>query len=298
MNLLKTAKNFPCVITVLCIIFSAFVPNVWGRSFDEIKKSKELRICLVLFDGYTEVYPSGCKNDCNYSGWVYDLAIAFAKQNKLNPKISIMEWDEQFHNDKDKTDREAVYTPKHLQSGRCDLYPNNLTRLPWREKKLHFESLYPSRMFVIINKKNKQKFKKPSDLVGGSMAITENTSYHTWMLNANKDIFKAKPVTIQLAGPQDDYKLVDEGKVDFTLRDSDLAIYLIKNKAKNSMTAFSMGETDDIGWGMRHEDKDLHKAVKDFIDEGRRNKRSTLNEVLQKYLGLTLSEFTTIVTAK
>ncbi|MBF0442876.1 MAG: ABC transporter substrate-binding protein, partial [Oligoflexales bacterium] len=171
----------------LISVLSAYLAGtVYARSLEEIKKTKELRICLVVYPGINYVEPKDCKEKCKYSGPAYDIANAFADHLKVKKTYKQITWDEQFYNDQGKTDREGEYTPEHVKTGNCDVYPNNVTKLPWREKKLAFAILFPSRMMVIINKKDKSTIKELKDLAGKSFVTQKDTSFHTWAVEQNK----------------------------------------------------------------------------------------------------------------
>ena len=78
---------------------------------------------------------------------------------EIQAKFIRIDLDEQYFNHKGKTDREAAYTPALLANGKCDFYPNNLTKNEWRLKKLDFVALFPSRMMVVVAKSKQAQIK-------------------------------------------------------------------------------------------------------------------------------------------
>ena len=117
----------------------------------------------------------------------------------MKAKILRVEWDEQFFNKDGKTVREDSYTPELMASGKCDVYPTGLTKLPWREKKLAFVTLYPTRMMVMVNKSRKEEFKTPRDLCAKTASTVKDTSWHTWLQAQNETTCAANPIRIKLS---------------------------------------------------------------------------------------------------
>jgi hypothetical protein len=69
---------------------------------------------------------------------------------------------------------------------------------------------------------------------------------------------------------------VDKGEIDFTLLDSDMAIWVTRYQFKNAMVAFPVGPTDDIGWAFRKQDTDRQTAVQAFFDSQKASASSPL----------------------
>ena len=258
------------VIKCLCagLIFGGMTAVCHARSLAEIKKTKELRICISpLHPAYATTEPISCKDKCKFAGSVFETSSAFAHSlgGGIQAKFLRIDWDEQFFNNKGKTDRDAVYTPTLLASGKCDFYPTNLVRNEWRTKKLDFVILFPSRMMVIVSKSMKGQIKEVTDLAGKSAAIERDTSYHTWLQAQNRITWANNPVKLALLSTQESFAAVEAETADFTLADSDLAIWSARHQLKSAKTAFPIGPTDEIGWAFRKEDKDLQAAVQVFF---------------------------------
>ncbi len=155
-----------------------------ARSLLDIKKSKELRICIVPnHPSKATVEPASCKGECKFTGPIFEMSAAFAKSlgTDIHAKFIRIDLDEQYFNHKGKTDRDTAYTPALLASGKCDFYPNNLTKNEWRLKKLDFMALFPSRMMAIVAKSKQAQIKTVADLAGKTAAIEKDSSYHTWL---------------------------------------------------------------------------------------------------------------------
>ncbi|MFZ3045425.1 MAG: transporter substrate-binding domain-containing protein [Desulfatirhabdiaceae bacterium] len=290
--------NRLAALIILYCVFLMPVVSVDARSLDEIKKTKEIRIGISpIHPSVCSAEPPECRTDCRFSGPAYDAVMAFVSTlgNDITPRFLRIGWDEQFFNKDGKTVREAAYTPELLASGQVDLYPNNMSVNAWRSQKLDFVTLFPSRRMVIVNRSRKAQFKTPSDLAGKVAAIEKDTSYHTWMQEQNQGIFASNPILIRLMSTRDCLNAVDKGEVDFTIVDSDAAIWAVRHQYQQSDMAFPVGTTDENGWAFRKEDKDLQDAVRTFFKAQRADDNSALNRIWQKYYGMSLTQFIQLV---
>ncbi|MBK6905948.1 MAG: transporter substrate-binding domain-containing protein [Rhodocyclaceae bacterium] len=274
------------------------VTSSHARSMGEIERSKELRICISPIDpSVASAVPAKCRDKCAFSGPVHEQALSFASSlgKGIQAKFLRVDWDEQFFNKEGKTVLDATYTPELLASGKCDLYPSNLTRNEWRMKKIDFVTLFPSRMMVIVSSAMKGKLKAAPDLAGKTAAIEKGTSYETWLREQNRTSYAASPVKVLLLDMKESLSAVEVGKADFTLADSDAAIWAVRHQLKNATTAFTVGPTDEIGWAFRKEDKDLQAAAQKFVDEQRKSDTSSFNQIWEKYFGISLNKFVSLI---
>lgn len=269
----------------------------FARPLDEIKTSGELRICFVpLHASLVVAEPEGCTTDCTFSGPAADHAAAFADTLPgVRPVYRAIRWDQQFWNAQGQTVREAEYTPALLADGTCDLYPNNVTRIAWRETKLAIVPYFRSRMMVIVGQGAKEAIRAPGDLAGRMAAAEPGTSYLTWLEQANADTYSEAPVQITQMPLKEALKAVESGAQDFTLLDADMAIWTVRNQLKNAAVAFPVGPQDEIGWAMRREDLDLQQAVTDFFAAQRGDATSEFNRIWQRHFGISLSKFEKLI---
>lgn len=264
----------------------------WGRPLEEIKTSKELRACLApLADYLFKSTPSKCTTNCVYSGMAYDYMVAFAKHLGVSLKVKEISWDAQFHNEKGITDREATYTPQLLKTGECDIYPTHLTRNAWRLKKLDFVIVFPNRMLLVAKKIHKKQFIKVTDLGGKLISTVKDTSYHTWLDQANATILKDNPIKIVIVNDGELADSVARGKADATVLDSDFAVHVTQKTHRDLTTTIGVGDPEEIGWAFRQEDKSLQETAKKFIEEQVDNPKSTINQSWTQYIGVSLKEF-------
>lgn len=270
----------------------------FARSLEEIKRSKEFRVCYAPTVGITELDPPDCKKNCKVVGPAPSEVDAYISNLDKNIKIipKIITWDEQFFNDAGKTETDAEYVPMYLKSGQCDVYPNHLTKVPWREKKMNFAILFNSRMAVLIHKDHKKKWKNLSDMKGLNIAIEKNTSFYTYVKEQNDTILKSNPIKIVEMDSFDGLTAVSNKKMDATILDADSALYSIKQKAPSLIAVFAIGNIDSLGWGIRIEDKDLHESVQKFFDEQKKSATSKLSQIWMNYFEMNLIEFNKLIT--
>jgi ABC-type amino acid transport substrate-binding protein len=206
-------------------------------------------------------------------------------------------WDEQFFNKEGMVIREESYTPELLASGQCDFYPGVLASLPWRLKKLDFVILFPERLTAIVPKSKQVEFKTHTDLCGKVTAVVKHTTYHTWLQDQNRGMCTTHPIQIKFTTIfKDMWTEVDKGRVDFILLEMRSAIWHIRYQFKNSVAAFTVGPMEYYGWGFRKDDKDLQAVVQKFFDIQRADENSTLNQISEKYFGMSLIDYIGLIT--
>jgi membrane-bound lytic murein transglycosylase MltF len=282
------------------LMLGGLLEVVQARSLTEIQQSKEFRVCIVpVHPAYAEVTPPECWEQCTFTGPVYEEVVAFAATlgAEVQLKVRRVVFDAMFHNQEGVTVREASYTPALLASGTCDVYPTHLTKTAWRLTKLDIVTLFPSRMMVIVNTAAKGQFHTAADLAGKVAAVEKDTSQHSWLQDQNTSTYAANPVRIILMPFNDGVRAVDAGEVDFTLLDTDAAIWSTRHQFKQAMVVFPVGPTEEIGWGFRKDDKDLQAAVQAFFETQKAMATSPLNQIWERAFGLTLTKFERLVRA-
>jgi membrane-bound lytic murein transglycosylase MltF len=278
-------RHTGCRITqfiCLGLLFSGlFAPGrAWPRSLAEIRKTNELRIC-VAGSSY-ELYTA--------------MALAFAEHLGVSPRVKRLDsWDQQFQNDKGVTDKEAAYTPALMDSGDCDCYPNDVVKNDWRLKKLDFVILFRTRMVVVVNKDNQSAYKSVAGLAGKNAAIQKGTSYHSWLENQNAGPLASSPIQIQFMTTDESMQAVDAKSADFTIIGADGALNWTRNRVKNVVVAFPVGDTTELGWAFRKKDRDLQEAVRRFFDS-QAAVGSRFDDIWKEKVGIPLSEFNVFIT--
>ena len=254
--------------------------QAWPRSLEQIRKTKELRIC-VAGSSY-ELYTA--------------MALAFAEHLGVSPRVKRLDsWDQQFQNDKGVTEKEAAYTPALMESGDCDCYPNDVVKNDWRLKKLDFVILFRTRMVVVVNKDNQAVYKGVVDLAGKNAVIQKGTSYYSWLETQNAGPLASNPIHIQFMTTDESMQAVDAKSADFTIIGADGALNWTRNKVKNVVVAFPIGDTTEVGWAFRKKDRDLQEAVRRFFDS-EAAVGSRFDEIWKEKVGIPLSEFNVFIT--
>lgn len=263
------------------LFIGLFVPGqAWPRSLEEIRKTNELRICVA-----GSSYPL-------YTA----MALAFAEHLGVSPRVKQLDsWDQQFQNDKGVMDKEAAYTPALMESGECDCYPNDIVKNDWRLKKLDFVILFRTRMVVVVNKDNQLTYKVVAELAGKKAAIQKGTSYHSWLEAQNAGPLASSPIKIQFMTTDQSMQAVDAKSADFTIIGADGALNWTRNRVKNVVVAFPIGDTTEVGWAFRKKDKDLQEAVRRFFDS-QAAVGSRFDEIWKEKVGIPLSEFNVFIT--
>jgi len=266
----------------ICLLFiGLFTPGqAWPRSLEEIRKTNELRICVA---------------GSSY-GLYTAMALAFAEHLGVSPRVKQLDsWDQQFQNDRGVTDKEAAYTPALMDSGVCDCYPNDMVKNDWRLKKLDFVILFRTRMVVVVHKDNQPAYTGIADLAGKKAAIQKGTSYHSWMETQNAGPLASSPIQIQFMPTDESMQAVDDKSADFTIIGADGALNWTRNKVKNVVVAFPIGDTAEVGWAFRKKDKDLQEAVRRFFD-AQAAVGSRFDDIWKEKVGIPLSEFNVFIT--
>ncbi len=291
---MKTISGF--IMFIFLLLLSA--GHSWARPLQEILADGELRACFTPAHPYIiDAEPHGCRENCRYSGPAWEAVGAFAEFLGSHVRVHGMsvELAELFYDTQGRLVIDGEYTPELLASGRCDLYPNNLTRLPWRMSKIHIVTLFPNRLVVLIHTDNRERFQSISDLAGKLALAQEGTSFHGWLLEQNESTFAADPVDIRTMSTPQALEALSRGKGDFTVMDADAAFWIIRNRYAELHMAFPVGSIEELGWGLRREDKDLQEAVKMFFQQQRAHEDSTLNDIWRRYLGMSLIQYTSLL---
>ncbi|GAB6060568.1 transglycosylase SLT domain-containing protein [Desulfonatronum parangueonense] len=265
-----------------------------ARTFQEILSSGELRVCFApIHPSVVSAEPSDCREDCRFSGPVYEAVQAFAAFLGHDVAITAVrvDWDEQFFNEDGKTVRDATYTPALLASGKCDIYPNNLTRTDWRLNKMAIPTMFTNRLIVLIHAENSEQFRAPSDMGGKIAAVETDTSFHAWLQQENSTRFAANPVDIRLMQTTEVLRNLDAGLADFTVIDADAAFWIIRHQYPSLHMAFPVGDMNEVGWGLRKDDTELQDAVRLFFSQQRYDNTSPLNQIWQRHYGMSLNQF-------
>lgn len=300
-------RGFTCTCTARlrwCITLLLLMPGLLlpamthARSLQEILDSKELRVCLVpIHPSVASVEPANCTQDCRFSGPALEAAQAFAQflGEDLALRAVRVDWDEQFFNNQGRTVREAEYVPALLESGQCDLYPNNLSKNAWRLSKMDIVTMFTNRPIVLVHAQSRESVRGPSDLGGKAVVVEKDTSYHTWLQAQNKTTFAADPMNIRLMPTEQALNTLARGEADFTILDADAIFWVLRNQFPELHMAFPVGTMEEVGWGLRKSDTQLRQAVARFFHEQRGDPDSALHAIWKRHFGMDLNQFISLL---
>jgi hypothetical protein len=271
-------KN-PLLILLLLPLTSWATP----RTYEEILKSKELRICYVLWLS-KDTLP-------NYPSPYMEMAVDFAKKKNLTPKIKEIVWGDQFKNEQGKTMQGETYTPALFESQQCDLYSTNISPLEWRKKLLDLNWIYVSSLTVVVRKEDKKKFKKVDDLKSKTVYVVPNTTYHEWLLEFQKtlkDSEKIKIVEVPEGGTI--ARLLNKDS-DFILFETQNALYSKTHISSDVAIAFTIGKAMESGWGFPKGSEEFKNETVKYFDREKTTSESQVNQIYKKYFGMTLIDY-------
>ncbi|MDB2405523.1 transporter substrate-binding domain-containing protein [Arcobacteraceae bacterium] len=262
----------------LFILFILFAIMAHSRELDIIKKSGELRVCTA--GSAYEYYEK--------------MALVFAKHLEVKAIVTnLPSWDHQFHNEDGKTIKEGVYIPKLMQSGKCDIYPNDLVIHEWRKKKLALLPIFQTFMVVAVHKDKIEEYKEIVDLKNKHAVLMENTTYHTWLEKVNQDFKEEEKVKISFLKTYEAWKSISENKADFTVANVNGLFKKTKTIAKNIRVAFKISDPSDIGWAFNPMDEKLINNANAFIVT--QQKKDSEFDKIWANEGLSLSEYMLMV---
>src|SRR5262247_724457 len=92
--------GYRCFLLSL-LVLGGLLASAQARSLAEIQQTKELRVCLAAIRPSSVVAtPPDCRDNCTFSGPVYDEVVAFATTlgQDIRLKLLRVDWDEQFFN--------------------------------------------------------------------------------------------------------------------------------------------------------------------------------------------------------
>ncbi len=260
-----------------CLALVLSVPGApaFARSLDEIRASGELRICVAG----------------SSAAFYQRNAEVFARELGLKaPVTTLAAWDDQFRDARGQVEREARYVPQAMASGRCDLYPNDLHIVPWREAKMDLVPLYRARKVIVANRGLKGALRESAHLAGRRAAVQEGTAYETWLREQNAGPLSRNPVEIVHAPTAEAFARVARGEADFTVVGSESAFKWVRSDLERLAILFAVDEPVDVGWAVPTGERALADAVGRFFAASARV-GSDLDESWHAYYGVTFMEY-------
>ncbi len=196
---------------------------------------------------------------------------AFAYYLGVRPEVRrLNDFDQQFHNNAGVTVKDQSYPPKLLSDGSCDVFPNDLHIVDWRESKMRMVPYYTARNVVLAHPTQSTVMKGSEDLAGRVAAVQKGTAYEEWLLTANASQFASNPVVIKNAPTNDSVRMVAERQADFTIIGTESAFRWARTDAQNVTILFPVSPPVNVGWGVSASSPDLAQALERFFADNKR----------------------------
>ena len=211
---------------------------------------------------------------CYYSyrdqemGFEYDLFKAFADHLGVDLNIIIAEKWERMIPD--------------LMNGTGDLIAASMTITPNRRRQVAFSEGYMDIKQHIIVHRNNTSIRQLKDLSGQSIHVRKGTSYQEHLDRLKQDqpelIFK---IILQEDVPTEELiRQVSEKEISVTVADSNIAM-LNRRYYPHAIMADSINETEQLGWAVHPESKNLLAYINLFLREIKRNGK--FSEIYNRY---------------
>ncbi len=270
-------NTFPlCRVLGALLTGLALATAVQARTLVDIRATNELRICVAG----------------SSASFYRDNAEAFARHLGVTPVVTMLKaWDDQFLNREGKLERDQRYVARLLESGACDLFPNDLHLLDWRLTKMDLVPYYTVRKMVVAHQRLRATVKTPADLAGLHAAVQKGTSYDSWLARENEVTYRAKPVQVDHFPTAESVQRVSRGLADFTVTGSEGAFKWVRSGEYDNLDLlFPVDETVSVGWGISPSAPDLREDLQRYFDDSLRV-GSELDRSWLRYYGISRSEY-------
>ncbi|MEH6446265.1 MAG: transporter substrate-binding domain-containing protein [Oceanospirillaceae bacterium] len=227
------------------------------------------------------------END-SHSGFHYSVLKDFTDLLKVDIEIKIVAWNDYFYKKGEdlarvKADQSYSYVPSLIED--VDLYVDGITVLAWREKMFDIIKYIPSRQMLISRIDNKPS--NIAELHNKSCVMVNNTSME---INLEK-IKKLHSIDFNCIAVNDFDamdSMVSEGKVDFTVFDSDRAFAAMHNY-ENLTILWPISELQIMGWAINKNNKILKSILQKYIKYAQEN--AILDKYWKRSYGVTFFEY-------
>lgn len=224
-------------------------------------------------------------NQGHSDGFHYNLVSYLAEQLDVPLTLNVVLFHEYFElngeipNDV-KTNESTNYTPDVLKQSH--LISDNLTVLVWRERLMDFVDLIP--VSIVVMTSDGLVVQTESDLTGLRVAVEPNTSYFTDINALNEEMdLDLTIIPVESGSVALDYLL--EGKADFTLKDSNAALYEAKLESRLNVS-MSISDPEYIGWAIKKENETFKDILNKFVQYALEN--GELDRYWEKEYGVPL----------
>lgn len=263
-------RSIACFLVITLAAGSAL-----GRSLEDIKSSRELRICVA--GSSADFYRANGEDFARYLG-VEAKTVTFSQ------------WDQQFHNAQGVTVQGARYEAAPLATGKCDLYPNDLHINEWRQQKMTLVPYFVTRNIVVARPEMRAILRTEADLAGHTASVQAGTAYEGWIQGFNTGAGGGAPVLMVNAPTAKSMQAVAQRRADFTVIAAESAFHWVRNDLENLDMLFPVGEATSVGWGISFHASDLEQALQRYFADSRRV-GSNLDLSWRRKYGVSLTEY-------
>jgi membrane-bound lytic murein transglycosylase F len=201
-------------------------------------------------------------------GFEYDLFKAFADHLGVDLNIIIAEKWERMIPD--------------LMNGTGDLIAASMTITPNRSRQVAFSDGYMNIKQHIIVHRDNISVKRLKDLSGQSIHVRKGTSYQECLEKLKKEQpeLKFKIILHEDIPTEELMRQVSEKEIDITIADSNIAM-LNRRYYPNAIMAGSINNTEQLGWAVHPESKNLLTHINLFFEEIKNN--GEFSEIFNRY---------------
>lgn len=262
-------------VMLVAIILVGQYGSTEARTLDEIQNSGELRICVA-----------GASKD-----FYQQNAEAFARYLGVSPRVKrLNSWNEQFQNGIGVVVKDDSYETRLLAQNECDLFPNDIHILDWRQKKMLLIPYYKTSMLAVGYRSLRDVVKTESDFAGRKAVVQKGTSYEAWLLEQNEYASPDKLIRIENSKTDECMKLVAQHKFDFTIVGVEGAFKWIRDNPDDLELLFPVGNFLDVGWGISNASTGLAQVLSAFFKKNMRI-GSELDRSWQRQYGISLVNY-------
>jgi len=192
---------------------------------EELSYLKEFQnkgvITIATRESQTVYFPQA---NGEIKGFHYHLAQSFADYINVELKMKIVEFSDYFKKngivpENVKFDTQIKYSPDLFKE--VDLYCDNITILPWREKLMRFVKLIPIRV-IIVTREN-EEITDPLQLNGKKIVVQHNTTYEA-CFKILEETYDLEVDYLFVESSSEASNAVSKGWADVTAKDSNKAI--------------------------------------------------------------------------
>lgn len=242
-------------MVLIAVALLVVLPPAQARTLREIERTGSLRLCLA--GSSAEFYRANGEALARHLGVTADIRY-------------LKDWNTQFENRDGEVVKEASYTARRLADGSCDVFPNDLHLLAWRQTKMDLTPYYSTRNVVVANHGLRSAVRTIDDLRGRRAAVQQGTAYDSWLLEQNAGRLAADPVAIDYYPTDEAMRAVADGRAEFTVIGSESSVKWLRSDLAGLDILFPVGQPVAVGWGIAPAAGDLKERIEQFFADNQR----------------------------